>query len=136
MSPTQVLIAERGKAHLVSPSLKYKNYSEMVAIDCIDIGFSSFKVSYQFVYQKLARVVIQSLESKNPGINQETFDNLKLLLEQKYGKPTIITTNDLVIWKGSGTAIRLQYRQISGVPTRVTVIYTPGISAFSKKEIL
>ncbi|MDM6891336.1 hypothetical protein QUG40_22160, partial [Enterobacter cloacae] len=42
MTPSEVVQAEQGRAHLVSPPTKYKNSLGMVAVDKIDIGSSLF----------------------------------------------------------------------------------------------
>lgn len=136
MTPSEVVQAEQGRAHLVSPPTKYKNSLGMVAVDKIDIGSSLFKVVYQFENNKLSQVLVQGLEDKNVGINRNTFATLDSLLTQKYGQPSFREDGRRVVWKQDGTSIELSHLMIEGVVSMVTVAYMPEYQIKKQTENL
>ncbi|MGS7189328.1 hypothetical protein ACQ7NX_00690 [Enterobacter cloacae subsp. dissolvens] len=136
MTPTEVLQAEQGRAHLVNPPAKYKNSLGMVSVDKLEIGSHLFKVVYQFTDNKLSQVLVQGLEEKNSGINRNTFASLESLLTQKYGQPNFKEEGKRVTWKREGTSIELTHLDIEGVITLVTVAYMPESETNKQTENL
>lgn len=136
MTPTEVLQAEQGRAHLVNPPAKYKNSLGMVSVDKLEIGGHLFKVVYQFTDNKLSQVLVQGLEEKNSGINRNTFASLESLLTQKYGQSNFKDEGKRVTWKRDGTSIELTLLDIEGVITLVTVAYMPESETNKQTENL
>jgi hypothetical protein len=126
MTPSQVVSAENGRAHLINPPLNYKGALGAVGIDKVDIGYHDFKVVYQFIDNRLTQVIVQSLENKNSGINKRAFIDVESLLTQKYGHPIFKDEGKKVVWNQPGTTIELTHFLIENVTSMVTVMYIPS----------
>lgn len=126
MTPTQVVSAENGRAHLITPPLSYKGALGAVGIDKVDIGYHDFKVVYQFANDRLIQVIVQSLEEKNSGINKRAFSDVESLLTQKYGQPKFKDEGKKIVWNLSGTTIELSHFLIENITSMVTVMYIPS----------
>lgn len=126
MTPSQVVLAENGRAHFINPPAKYNAALGSVGIDKVSIGYHDFKVVYQFTNEHLTQVIVQSIENMNSGINIQSFMNVESLLTQKYGQPSFKAEGENVVWNQPGTTIELSHLNIPGVTSLVTVRYTPA----------
>jgi hypothetical protein len=125
MRPSEVVTAQNGKAHLISPE-KYPNSWGKVRIDDVNIGGSLYNVTFLFdASDHLIQTNVTSNEKKNEGIILRQFDSLHQLLTQKYGKPLFEGVNK-VTWKIDDTTIELSKMVISGILAQTSVRYVPN----------
>lgn len=125
MNPSQVVAAQNGKAHLITPQ-KFKDNWGKASIENVDIASGLYTVTFLFdTSDKLVQTNVASNERKNEGIINNQFDSLNQLLTQKYGKPQF-EGSEKVTWKTADTTIELNKMIISGVMAQTVVRYIPN----------
>lgn len=130
MTPNQVISAQKGKAHSITPQ-KYKENWGKVSMENVNIASGMFTVTFIFdASDKLVQTNLSSSEKKNEGIAQNQFNALNNLLTQKYGDPKF-SSDDKVTWKNDGTTIELNKMIISGVMAQTLVRYIPNTTVVS-----
>lgn len=138
MTPEQVLKAEAPLAKMLEPPAQYRTGVGLVGID--EIQVITTKMGVMFIFddpgRKLKQVNLTSLESKNALLNAHAFSSLEKILTEKYGAPTYKQDGRNVSWKLPKTTIDLNHMNISGVVSRVTVVYKPTSASASDSSNL
>ncbi|OAT52122.1 hypothetical protein M989_02659 [Kluyvera georgiana ATCC 51603] len=136
MSPDEVISAESGKAHKITPPLEYYETQGAVGIDKVTIDSYEFKVVYQFKKNALTQVIVQSINNDFESVNKMAFLSVESLLTQKYGASKYKEPYKEVVWTHLGTNINLSHTIIDGVSNFVTVTYKPESEQIKKTENL
>lgn len=130
MNPSQVVAAQNGKAHLITPQ-QYKDRWGKASIENVNIASGLYTVTFIFdTSEKLVQTNVASNEKKNEGIIQNQFGSLNQLLTQKYGKPQF-ESGEKVTWKTADTTIELSKMIISGIMAQTVVRYIPNSTVTS-----
>ncbi|EPJ7713649.1 hypothetical protein M5L65_004871 [Citrobacter freundii] len=136
MSPEEVIGAENGKVHKITPPLEYYETLGLVGVDKVEIGGGNFKVVYQFKESKLVQVIVQSIDNKFVNINKGLFQSVDSLLTQKYGSPIYKEPYKEIVWNVSGMNVNLSHTIIDGISNFVTVTYRPESEQAKKSDNL